>query len=164
MSGVSAIVAMTPPHETAPAAETKILTASTVELELPAVAETTLPRAPVELPPAMILAGEMVREETVVPAPVEEAAAAAKPEALLKLDWQTDLTQIETNPTKQRERAQKVEDEAPPPRPKRVRTPLATFDEGPLVQIETQRENAAVAAQAPAVPAPASPPPASHPL
>ena len=106
----------------------------------------------------------MVREETVVPAPVEEATAAAKPEAVLKLDWQTDLTQIETNPSKQRERAQKVEEEAPPPRPKRVRPSIPTLDEGPLVQIETHRDDAAVAAQAPAGPAPASPPSASHPL
>ena len=66
----------TAPAETVPAAETKILTASTVELELPAAAETAQSRPPAELPPATTLAGEMVREETVASAPVEEAAAA----------------------------------------------------------------------------------------
>jgi ribonuclease E len=143
MSGVSAIVALTPAHETAPAAETKILTAATVELELPAEAETT--RSQAEPPAAIILASEIVREESVVPSPVEDPAAAAKPEAVLKLDWQTDLTQIETNPAKQRERAQKMVDEAPLPRPKRVRQPLAPIDEGPLVQVETHPAGAAAA-------------------
>ena len=167
MSSVSAIIAVTPADETAPAPETKILTATTVQLDLPATAEPDRPRPPAGERSATRFAGEMVREEYVAQPLAEDPAAAAKPEAVLKLDWQTDLTQIETNPAKQRERAQEVVEAAIRPRPKRVRQPLAALDEGPLVQIETQRAGPTVTGQADLAGAgstPATTPSASQPL
>jgi ribonuclease E len=148
MSGVAAIVAMTPADETTPAAETSILTATTVQLELPEAQEARRPDATPAEPPVTAFAGETVREESMSPSPADDAPAAAKPETVLKLDWQTDLTQIETNPAKQKERAQALSDEAPPPRPKRVRPPIVQIEEGPLVQIETQRGGPAMAEHA----------------
>jgi len=48
------------------------------------------------------------------------------------------LVQIETDPEKVREAASRVEPE-PPPRPPRVRPPLAAISDEPLVQIETRK-------------------------
>jgi ribonuclease E len=166
MSGVSAIVAVTPAYD-APSPETSILTATMVQFELPEAAETERPRPPAVERPAARVAGEMVREEYLAQPPAEDPAAAAKPEAVLKLDWQTDLTQIETNPAKQRERVQEVAAEVIPPRPKRVRQPLAPLDQAPLVQIETQRAGPAVTEHADlagAGSAPTAVPSASHPV
>jgi hypothetical protein len=166
MSSGPAVDAVTPAYEAAPVPETQILAAFTPEPELPAEAEITHRRRPDESPAATGLAGEIVREESVTPSPAEDLAATARPEAVLKLDWQTDLTQIETNPAKQRERAREMADEAPLLRPKRVRQPLAPVDEGPLVQVETHRAGPAGAMPADLAGAGSLPgpnPPASHP-
>jgi ribonuclease E len=103
--------------------------------------------SPEPVAPAAAVAGEIVREE--IPAPSFQAPAAplASPEQVLTLDWQTDLTQIETNPEKVRAAQAQAAEEAPVPRPGRVRPAPVTIDEGPLVQVETQR-------QEPATPAP----------
>jgi ribonuclease E len=159
MSGVSAIVAMTPAAESTAASETAILTAATVQLEVSAP-EPAPPQAPAAGTSAPY-AGEIVREEAVTAAPVDPDAA-AKPETILKLDWQTDLTQIETNPVKQRARDERAVEEVPAPRPKRVRQPIAPLDEGPLVQIETQRP--APASMPVDAPAPGSAPTPGQPL
>lgn len=132
MSGISAIVAVPPGEGDAVAPESKILTASTVQFEPPSEVEAQ-PHPTASTPAAAPVAGETVREESVAP-----ARDLPKPETILKLDWQTDLTQIETNPAKHRERAE-ADEEPPAPRPKRVRPQATSIDEGPLLQIETQR-------------------------
>jgi ribonuclease E len=56
--------------------------------------------------------------------------------AALKLDWPSDLVQIETDP--QKVRTLPVEEEEAP-RPRRVRRPPPPISDEPLVQVETRR-------------------------
>jgi hypothetical protein len=66
--------------------------------------------------------------------PSGPGVAAATP---VKIEWPSDLQQVESDPTKVTSSAQGMDAEAPAPRPKRVRPAQQAVDEGPLVQIET---------------------------
>ena len=57
----------------------------------------------------------------------------------LKLDWPSDLIQIETDPVKKEEARAKAPADEPAPRVKRVRPPLPPVSDEPLVQIETRK-------------------------
>jgi len=62
------------------------------------------------------------------------------PAAPVKIEWPSDLQQVESDP----EKIRAVEQHAPQephaaPRPKRARQPLPQVNEEPLVQIETDR-------------------------
>ena len=103
-------------------------------------------RMPPAEPPLGTVADEIVHEVT--PARIPEPSVTASPEQVLKLDWQTDLTQIETSPEKVQAARMQVVEEAPPPRPKRVRPALPSVEEGPLLQVETQHPDAARASGA----------------
>ena len=90
-------------------------------------------------PPSAIIAGEAVREVTPVPSLEQTPPPLVRPDEVLKLDWQTDLTQIETNPEKRRAASAQAVEDAPESHPKRVRPPTAPLDEEPLLQVETHR-------------------------
>lgn len=83
---------------------------------------------------------ERVREYEPPAALVSEAppsgpgVAAATP---VKIEWPSDLQQVESDPAKVSSPAQSKDAEPPAPRPKRVRPASQVVDEGPLVQIET---------------------------
>jgi hypothetical protein len=145
----------TQPEPAFASAERQVQGARTAQAETPAPA-VTAPHAaevqpqPVETPapPPVIVAGEFVREESPAPAS-KQAGPAARPEEVLTLDWQTDLTQIETNPGKIRAvQVQAVED-SPALRPKRVRPAPTPLDEGPLLQVETHPTGPATPAPGP---------------
>lgn len=55
----------------------------------------------------------------------------------VKIEWPSDLQQVESDPEKVRTAQQPVADEEMAPRPKRVRQPLVPMDDAPLVQVET---------------------------
>jgi ribonuclease E len=87
-------------------------------------------------PPQQSVADEVVREETTV-----EPTRPAKP--VLEFDWQTDLTQIETDREKLKaaQTTTSKEPSAPPIR-KRERPSLSPASNEPLVQVETSKPNA----------------------
>jgi hypothetical protein len=89
-------------------------------------------------PPSAIIAGEAVREVTPVPSLEQTPLPLVRPDEVLKLDWQTDLTQIETNPEKRRAASAQTAEDASAPHPKRVRPPMAPLDVAPLLQVETR--------------------------
>lgn len=65
-----------------------------------------------------------------------------------KIEWPSDLQQVESDPDKVRAAEQEGVEEQPAPRPKRVRPPQAPAIEEPLVQIETgQPETTAAGAE-----------------
>jgi hypothetical protein len=83
----------------------------------------------------------VLREDPGQPQPElrpEPAAEAPRP-APLKLDWPSDLVQIETNPEKARAVTTQIAEE-PAPRPRRPRPAPAPASNEPLVQIETRRQ------------------------
>lgn len=112
-----------------------------MQQELPAVtmaksADHVTQPEPAAAPPAS-MAGEAVREET--PVSLEQTPSPlVRPDEVLKLDWQTDLTQIETNPEKRRATSAQTAEDAPESHPKRVRPPTPPLDEEPLLQVETR--------------------------
>jgi ribonuclease E len=83
---------------------------------------------------------EVVREfeprapEPVVPVPSGPGYAPAEP---VRIEWPSDLVQVESDPNKVRTMGQQEPEQEPTPRPKRVRQPVQPLDEEPLVQIET---------------------------
>jgi len=87
---------------------------------------------------------EIVLEQPQSPAPMAEPPRVEKPAAVaapLKLDWPSDLVQIETDPHKVQ--AVAPQEEAPARAPRRLRpAPLPVSNE-PLVQVETQRRESA---------------------
>ena len=95
---------------------------------------------PYQAPPApSSFEAERVREF-----PPREAAAAEAPTgpgfapaAPVKIEWPSDLQQVESDPEKVRTAQERVVEEEAAPRPKRVRQPLPPVDDGPLVQVET---------------------------
>jgi hypothetical protein len=109
-----------------------------------AVMETRSQPAEPVAAPVVTFAEELVREVT--PAPLQDPAATARPEQVLKLDWQTDLTQIETSPEKLQAARTQTAEETPVARPKRVRAALSSAEEEPLLQVETHRPDAATPA------------------
>jgi hypothetical protein len=102
---------------------------------LPAPQPLSPPPEPVAAPVA-VAAEESVRE---VMTPRPEQAVAARPEQVLTLDWQTDLTQVETSPEKLQAARTQAPEEIGVPRPRRVRPVLAPVAEEPLLQVETRR-------------------------
>lgn len=83
---------------------------------------------------------EVVREfeprapEPVAPVPSGPGYAPAEP---VRIEWPADLVQVESDPKKVRTVEQQEPEQEPTPRPKRVRQPVQTLSEEPLVQIET---------------------------
>lgn len=72
----------------------------------------------------------------VAPAPAPSYAVPAVP---VKLEWPSDLQQVESDPDKIRAVEQQAPQEQAAPRPKRVRQPLPPVKDEPLVQIETDK-------------------------
>lgn len=66
-----------------------------------------------------------------------DAAPGYAPAAPVKLEWPSDLQQVESDPDRVRVAQQEVTTEPSAPRPKRVRPQQAPVSEEPLVQIET---------------------------
>jgi ribonuclease E len=80
------------------------------------------------------------RETLPAAEPARPSGAGYAPAAPVKIEWPSDLQQVESDPDKVRAaQSQEVEPE-PAPRPKRVRQQQAAVDEGPLVQVETGRD------------------------
>jgi hypothetical protein len=108
-------------------------------------------------------AREVVSEASQSPAPLVgsapryDAAPARQeppsPPAPVKLDWPSDLVQIETDPQKARAPAPHEEEEQAPP-PRRARPAQRAVSEEPLVQVETHRREAPADAPAPPSAAP----------
>lgn len=66
--------------------------------------------------------------------------AAVAPKPILDLDWQTDLTQVETDREKLRAaQARALEEPAAAPPRKRERRPPSSVSDEPLIQVETVR-------------------------
>ncbi|MGZ5091051.1 MAG: hypothetical protein ACXWIP_07745, partial [Burkholderiales bacterium] len=76
----------------------------------------------------------------------EPAAVPAEPAQNLKLEWPSDLVQVETDPLKAREAAAYVE--AEPRRVSRVRPDPVPVSDDPLVQVETRSRVAPAAGEA----------------
>lgn len=74
------------------------------------------------------------------PVPSGPGVAAAAP---VKIEWPSDLQQVESDPGKVNAVAQDMDEPPAAPRPKRVRPAPSVVDEGPLVQIETDRAGSA---------------------
>jgi len=84
---------------------------------------------------------ETVREfqpqETVASQPASGPGYA--PAAPLKIEWPSDLQQVESDPEKIQAVQQQAPQEQATPRPKRVRQPVPQVKDEPLVQIETDK-------------------------
>jgi hypothetical protein len=76
------------------------------------------------------------------PAPAPERSAGFAPAAPVKIEWPSDLQQVESDPGKVQEAAHADDPrESLAPRPRRVRQPRPQTSEEPLVQIETGAES-----------------------
>jgi ribonuclease E len=95
-------------------------------------------RSPQMEPESATAANETVREQ-VLAAATEQSETREEPSPLLKLDWASDLIQVETHPEKMQAALAAARNEVPPPRPKRVRPPVAPVNTEPLIQVETRR-------------------------
>jgi ribonuclease E len=128
-----------PAHESRQAAQPPELTApdvSTVEhFDDERRVQEDVPREAVSEVPqnAAPLVGSAPRPESTQPS---EASTAA-----LKLEWPSDLVQVETDPQKVREAAAYVQPESAPRPPRPRPAPLPVNDE-PLIQVETRRSAA----------------------
>ena len=91
------------------------------------------------------LVGSAPRHE---PAPVAEAAVTPAP-ASLRIEWPSDLVQIETDPQKARAAAAAAEEPEPVSRPRRIRPIPVRVPDEPLVQVETRKREAPVDAATP---------------
>jgi hypothetical protein len=96
-------------------------------------------------PPPSSFEAEVVREfepraaEPAQPVPSGPGYAPAEP---VKIEWPSDLVQIESDPEKVRPVEERGAGDQPVPRPKRVRQPAQVASEEPLVQIETSQADA----------------------
>jgi hypothetical protein len=64
----------------------------------------------------------------------------------VKIEWPSDLKQVESDPEKvQTAQRQVIEEQQPMPRPKRARQAVEPITNEPLVQIETQPSGPATA-------------------
>jgi len=70
------------------------------------------------------------------PVPSGPGVAVAAP---VQIEWPSDLQQIESDPGKVSSAEQEMDSQPVAPRPKRVRQTSQVVDDGPLVQIETDR-------------------------
>lgn len=80
-------------------------------------------------------------------APAPEPHVSHEPEPALpqlKLDWSSDLVQIETDPHKAQSAAAATAEETPASRPRRVRSAPVPVSEEPLVQVETRKPETTV--------------------
>jgi len=99
-------------------------------------------------PPPSSLETEVVREfeprasESVAPVPSGPGYAPAEP---VRIEWPTDLVQVESDPAKVQPAEQTEIVQQPVQRPKRVREPAQPMGQEPLVQIETGQADAAPA-------------------
>jgi ribonuclease E len=89
---------------------------------------------------------ETVREfqprEAVAPQATPAPSAGHAPAVPVKMEWPSDLQQVESNPEKVSAAQHEPAQEQPAPRPKRVRQPSQPAISEPLVQIETERMDA----------------------
>lgn len=97
----------------------------------PAVFETA------QVPPQPEFSAETRQEPS-------RAAEPVHPLPELKLEWSSDLVQIETDPQKAQGAATAATEEAPAPRPRRVRPATPPISEEPLVQVETRKPDATI--------------------
>ena len=92
---------------------------------------------------------EQVREfqprETVLHQAAPVSAPGYAPAEPVKIEWPSDLQQVESDPGKVQIYEQQASQERAAPRPKRVRQPLPPAIDEPLVQIETERPGTATA-------------------
>jgi ribonuclease E len=86
---------------------------------------------------AVVTTGPARKEE---PAPQPGVADTESILAALKLDWSSDLVQVETDPQKVQP---VVLEEEEAPRARRVRRPLAPISDEPLIQVETRKRDTA---------------------
>jgi ribonuclease E len=119
-----------------PAAAAPIAAAALSELAAPAAArhEATPPSAPYET--------EVVREygpRTPEAAPAIPSGPGYAPAEPVRIEWPSDLVQVESDPGKVQTVQEQESGQPPAPRPKRVRRPVQTVTEEPLVQIETSQ-------------------------
>ena len=86
-----------------------------------------------------------MREDTPAAVPEESAAPLPAPgyaAAPVKLEWPSDLVQVESDPSKVKAVQESAEHQIPVTRQKRERPPLQAANEEPLVQIETRKHDA----------------------
>jgi len=115
-----------------------------------------MPIAEVAEPAPAIVHAKPVQPEILEPAEISEpvrpeiTSTAAAPETQLdhadhsapppfKLEWPSDLKQVETDPQKVRVTATETAEDQPMPRPRRPRPSSTQATEEPLVQVETRR-------------------------
>lgn len=79
--------------------------------------------------------------EAAAPAAQIRSGAGFAPAAPVKIEWPSDLQQVESDPGKIQAAQAEEPGEPRAPRPKRVRQPRAQTTEEPLVQIETGSES-----------------------
>jgi hypothetical protein len=109
------------------------------QLAAPAGTEHAVPPPPPSFETEVVREFEPSKAELPEPTPSGPGYAPAAP---IKIEWPSDLVQVESDPGK----VQSVEPERerePLARPKRVRQPLQPLNEEPLVQIETAATEAA---------------------
>jgi hypothetical protein len=109
------------------------------QLATPAGAEQAVPTPPPSFETEVVREFEPSKPQLSEPVPSGPGYALAAP---IKIEWPSDLVQVESDP----EKLQSVEPERegePLARPKRVRQPLQPVNEEPLVQIETAATEAA---------------------
>lgn len=90
---------------------------------------------PVVAAPAPVIAAPAPQPIIATPAPAPAPAAPMQP---LKLDWPSDLQQVETSRERQQAAAQASSDDGAPKRVKRVRPPVENVASEPLQQVETR--------------------------
>ncbi len=134
------------PEPAIPAAESAA--ATSMQPDLPRHEHTPAPVAHIETyeapqPAPSSFESEQVREftprETAAPVAAKPSGPGYAPAQPVKIEWPSDLQQVESSPDKVRAAEQAAAEEPPAPRPKRVRPQPAPVSEEPLVQIETDK-------------------------
>lgn len=74
------------------------------------------------------------------PSPAAAAGAGYAPAEPVKIDWPSDLQQVESDPDKIKSVQEETVREQPAPRPRRPRPQAPRASDEPLVQIETGSE------------------------
>lgn len=109
----------------------------------PAAPASTVPAA---APSPSSFETEVVREfapRVPQPEPVVPSGPGVAPAEPVRIEWPSDLVQVESDPEKIRTGEQEVTEQQPVQRPKRVRQPAQPEAEEPLVQIETSQAGTA---------------------
>ena len=136
------------PTDEAAASAAGLAVAATTQFEPVAasrVAEDARPASSLYQAPRIehpALENEQVREFSQQSAPQEDAVPAGAgyaPAAPVKIEWPSNLQQVESDPDKIRSLQQEPVPEASEPRPRRVPQVAQPVSEEPLVQIETDR-------------------------